>query len=176
MNATIEIWKPIKNFEGLYEVSNFGKVKTLSYNKTKQRRELKLRDTGTGYLNVALYNKRERRDVRLHQLVWDHFGDADRAGLVIDHIDNNPLNNNIDNLQLLTNRENTSRGWRQKGKTLPIGVSYHITKKKFIARININGKPIHLGGYKSSLEASDAYQEALNSLAIASYSYLTSNG
>ncbi len=159
----MEEWKPITGYEGIYEVSTMGRVCSVSFNNTGRRGMLSPRKYPSGYVMVALYKDKKRKNYRIHQLVWDHFGNRARIlnRLDIDHINNIKTDNRLDNLQLLTNRENCSKRWQQSGKTLPTGVCYHKTKKKFIVRIQVGRKLIHLGYCKDPDIASDIYQKAL---------------
>lgn len=154
-----EMWKDIKDYEGLYQISNFGKVKSLYSN-----RLLKLPPTHDGYLIARLYKNSQRKTVYVHHLVWDSFGDKPRNGriLQIDHIDNNPQNNCIQNLQVLTARENTIKcKVRTKDTGKYVGVSTHKSSNKFRSRIFIDGKQILLGYFNNKMDAYTAYQNKL---------------
>ncbi|KKK61251.1 hypothetical protein LCGC14_3016220, partial [marine sediment metagenome] len=115
-------WKDIKNYEGLYQVSNFGDVKSLERKVNNQygaERILKSNFGSNEYKVVVLCKDKKQSTKTVHSLVWDAFGDKSRNGrkLQVDHKDENKLNNNINNLQLLTNRENTNKGKSQYKKT-----------------------------------------------------------
>ena len=162
-----EIWKPIKDYEGLYEISNFGRVKSL---KRKGRRKEKILKYGidfNGYKTLRLSTLGKLKTFYVHRLVWDYFGNACRCGriLQIDHIDNNKLNNKIDNLQLLTNRKNVSKSYKNKKTTSEYtGVSWDNENNKWKAQIYMKGKGKNLGRYTKEYDAHLAYQEALNKL------------
>jgi hypothetical protein len=72
----------------------------------------------------------------------------------IDHIDRNPLNNNISNLRIVSGQQNM---WNQKIKK---GYSWNSRNKKWMVRISVNGKSIHMGLYNTEEEAHNAYLEA----------------
>lgn len=99
-----EVWKKVERFED-YEVSNLGRVKSFKFGKQKI---LKLSLDSAGYYRVNLSIDNKKTGVRVHQLVAIAFLNhkADGNNLVVDHIDNNPLNNRLENLQILTNIEN----------------------------------------------------------------------
>lgn len=102
-----EIWKPVLGFEGKYEVSNFGNVKSLTRNKL-----LKPMST-RGYLQVFLGKNTNRKYV--HRAVWEAFNGPIPEGLQINHLDENKLNNSLNNLSLVTPRENMNWGsWPDK--------------------------------------------------------------
>jgi len=161
----IEEWKTIEGYNG-YEVSNLARVK--SFKRTSNGRIKKLSTDRPGYCLVQLWNNDKGSTKRVHQLVWDAFGDRPRTcKLEVDHKDENKLNNRIDNLQLLTHRENTSKSYRKR-KVLPTGVVYSCSnpnqKKVYKAQIHHNGKVKYLGYYHTPEEASKVYQEALREI------------
>ena len=82
------------------------------------------------------------------------------VGLVVDHIDNNSRNNRLDNLQLITQRQNSSKD--KKGVSSKyVGVSWNKGKSKWSSSIRYKGKLIFLGYYVIEKEAHEAYQTAL---------------
>jgi hypothetical protein len=103
----IEIWKPILGYEGLYEISSFGRVKSLPRNSTiKKERFLKQHDAGHGYLVVNLSKRINQRTIRVHRLVAEHFIKKIQGKPEINHIDGLKINNNKNNLEWVTNKEN----------------------------------------------------------------------
>ena len=107
-----EIWKDIEGYEGLYQVSNMGRVKSLE--KTvrnarglykKPERIMKPYDNGTGYLQIQLSKEGKSKNFYLHKLVAIAFCENLEGYKEINHIDENKLNNDISNLQLMTKYE-----------------------------------------------------------------------
>jgi len=163
MNEYVEIFKDIPGYEGIYQVSNLGRVKSLKFNREKI---LKPGIDKKGYLHVVLYNEGKQKTKRLHQLVAMAFLDYTPDGttkIVTDHIDNDRLNNRLSNLQLISNRHNCSKD-RKGGTSKRIGVNWHKASNKWISRIKINGKQIFLGYFDLEEEASEYYQDALKSI------------
>jgi len=80
--------------------------------------------------------------------------------IVVDHIDENPLNNNINNIRLITHRENVSRGMKNRSSKY-VGAYWYKSKKRWRSTIYIDGKNIHLGTFKNDVEAHEAYKKAL---------------
>lgn len=167
-----EFWKDIKGYEGLYQISNFGRVKSLSRivsGKKNSERRLPEIVKIPGYdrkgYQIIILRKNINKVYHIHHLVWDHFGNWGRDGrkLQVDHIDGDRLNNQIKNLQLLTNRQNITK-YHKDRRELPTGVIYEKRAKKFRARIYISGKNIHLGLFNNIEDAAKAYQRALKSL------------
>lgn len=104
-----EIWKPIKNYEGLYEISNFGNVKALNRLKDCNRgygiikeHFMKMNNHGTDYYRVPLTNKEHIKKYYLvHRLVAEAFIPNPNNYPVVNHKDNNKLNNCADNLKYI---------------------------------------------------------------------------
>ena len=160
-----EIYKNIKGYEGKYQVSNLGNVKSLNYNRSGKERILKPSKDGGGYYKVLLAKNGINKTSRIHQLVAIAFLNHKPDGykIVVDHIDNNKLNNNTNNLQLISHRENLSKD--KKGfSSKYTGVCWYKTSKKWLASITINGKQKHLGYFINELEASNKYQSILKTL------------
>jgi len=155
----------IVGYEGLYQASDWGNIKSLSYNRTSKERLLKMTDRGDGYLHVSLFKGVEKRTLRVHQLIaitfLGHVPDGTHK-IVVDHIDSNKLNNRVDNLQLITQRQNTSK--KRSGTSRFIGVSWVGNCNKWKASISINGKVVYLGLFTDELAASEAYQNRLSQL------------
>lgn len=105
-----EIWKDIKGYEGLYQVSNFGRVKSLKY--STEGKILKGRHTGKGYLSVALFRNSVRKSTCIHRLVAQAFIPNPENKPEVNHIDENKLNNNVSNLEWVTPKENSNHGTR----------------------------------------------------------------
>tara|TARA_R110002126_G_scaffold79354_1_gene196952 strand:+ start:276 stop:752 length:477 start_codon:yes stop_codon:yes gene_type:complete len=156
-----EIWKTIKGYED-YQVSNLGNVKSFKNNKEKV---LKKPMDGVGYLNVGLFNNGKRKTFKVHQLVAITFLNHAPNGykMVVDHINNIRTDNRLENIQVITHRENGSKD-RKNGYSKYTGVTRYIDNKKWIAQIGINGINKYLGIFKTELEASNAYQLALKGL------------
>lgn len=105
-----EIWKPVVGYEGLYEVSNTGKVRSLERITTVGRRgigkELKQYLLPCGYLDVSLSNSGKIKHKRVHRLVADAFCENPDGKDEVNHIDGNKKNNSASNLEWVTAAEN----------------------------------------------------------------------
>ena len=105
-----EVWKNIEGFED-YSVSNKGRIVSRKSGKTAILNPCKDRD---GYYLVTIYNETERKALRVHSLVAKAFIGEPDENEVVDHIDNNKLNNNVSNLRYIDMVENTKRGTCKK--------------------------------------------------------------
>lgn len=107
-------WKTIKGYEGLYEVSNDGRVRRLRFingsHNFEKIKECRQTLNTYGYMTVNLSKNGKSNTKRVHKLVANAFlGESD---LQVDHIDGNKLNNNLSNLEYVTPKENTNRAWK----------------------------------------------------------------
>ena len=83
----MEIWKDIKGYEGLYQVSNFGNVKSLDYNRTGREEILKLIPCEKGsYVRVGLYKYKKCKLCSVHRLVYETFVGKIPKGMEVNHI------------------------------------------------------------------------------------------
>lgn len=115
---TIEIWKEVKRFEGLYEVSSLGRIRRLAgstwgRNKLKLHRVLKDHPNSRNYRTISLYDRQGRkRTYFTHQIVAQAFlGDnsccfACGNKFEVNHKDRDKKNNRLDNLEYVTHKEN----------------------------------------------------------------------
>ena len=99
INFYMEIWKPIKEFDGKYQISNFGNIK--SNNKI-----LKPRLANGGYYRINLYYKGKYKTYNIHRFVANEFCENKYNKRCVNHKDCNTKNNNADNLEWVTHREN----------------------------------------------------------------------
>nr|UVX78857.1 MAG: zinc-binding loop region of homing endonuclease [Bacteriophage sp.] len=107
----MEIWKDIQEYEGKYQVSNFGRVKRLWYGK---ERILKGSKTIKGYLIVGLSKEGKRTFYTVHRLVAEAFLDNPHNYPCINHKDENHSNNNVDNLEWCDYKYNSNYGTCQQ--------------------------------------------------------------
>lgn len=106
-NLTIikEVWSPIKNFIGYYEISNFGNVKRIKVCRGTAGGKIKTY-LGNGYSKVDLYISQKRKKSYIHRLIAEAFIPNHQNKSQINHIDNNRANNAISNLEWTTQKEN----------------------------------------------------------------------
>ena len=167
-----EIFKNVPGYEGIYQVSNLGNVKSLSREivngKSIYISKDKILKSGfdkDGYCLVVLYKNKKRETKRIHQLVAMAFLGHKPNGVenIVDHIDNKKNNNNLNNLQIISNRLNNSKD-KKNATSKYIGVSWDKKRNKWLSCISIKTKSTFLGYFINELEASEAYQNKLKTL------------
>lgn len=126
-NTIEEIWKPIKGYEGLYEISNLGRVKSCrKWSGTCFRQEKMLsneRLTKDGYVRVNLHRDNRGHEFRVHRLVAEHFIPNPTHKDTVNHIDGNKLNNTASNLEWADRHEQLNHAYRLKLKQAHRGSS-----------------------------------------------------
>lgn len=93
-----EIWKDVVGYEGLYEVSNLGNVRSLF----RYKKQLKWNVSNSGYATVELFRDKISKRLLVHRLVADAFLSNTHNFPIVNHKDENKLNNNVNNLEWCT--------------------------------------------------------------------------
>lgn len=152
-----EIWKKIKGFEN-YEVSNLGSVRN-------DCKKILKATKGKYYYRVGLYKNKKQKKINIHQLVAMAFLNHIPCGykLVVNHKNFNKLDNNINNLELVTQRENSNKK-HLKSSSKYTGVSWYKKYKKWMSYIYIDGKLKNLGYYENEKDAFKAYKNKLKKI------------
>lgn len=126
-----ELWKPIPGYEGWYEVSNFGRVRSIDRIEYQKHREggqskylhkgqlIKPQVAPNGYIRVDLHKNGTFRRYLLHRLVCSAFLEQPVGKNYVNHLDNDPSNNNVTNLEWCTQSENIQYAYDNKTKTPP---------------------------------------------------------
>ena len=155
-----QIWMDIVGYEGDYQISNYGQVKSLKNGKEKI---LSLRQRKDGYLDILLSNNGIQKRHQVHKLVAEHFVPGYREGYVVNHIDEDKSNNVWTNVEWISQKENINHGTRtqmavqtrqsNKGKSIYcpeldmifttqteasryIGCSYQLVNKVLLGKLN----------------------------------------
>lgn len=167
-----EIWKDIPNYEGVYQISNLGRCRSVDRNvyykdgrvRFFKGRILCLRINPGGRYYVTLSSESKVKTFKIHKLVAMAFLNHTPCGYkeVVDHINNNPLDNRLENLCLTTQRHNASKDRKNKS-SIYTGVSFCKTRNKWVAEIRIGSKRINLGAYNIEKDAHQAYVATLKS-------------
>lgn len=156
-----EIWKDIKGYEGLYQISNLGRVKSLTHISTNNHimkgKILKYRKTKNGRIQIGLYKNGKQSQKYLSRLVAETFISNPNNLPEVNHKDENIENNCIDNLEWCDSKYNSNYGTRTKRivqSNLQNGTyeKNRKTQSKCVAKYDINNNLICV--YKNILEAS----------------------
>jgi len=144
-----EIWKEYPQ-DNRYKVSSLGRFKGIKGQILNQYIDK------YGYFAVGL----GKQKMRSHLFIAETFLNHIRCGtkVVVDHIDNNPQNNNVENLQLISHRKNLLKDKKEK-TSIYEGVS--LDGKIYRSQVCLCGKVYYLGTYKTEEEANIAYIDAL---------------
>jgi len=163
----VEQWKDIPDYEGLYQASDLGRIKSMPKHKnhssgvgTFLSKEKILSQAISGfYYKITLYLENKRYQYGTHQLIAITFLNhiPNRNAINVDHINNIKNDNRLINLQLITPRENRIKD--SYNKTGYTGVRQD--KNKFQAYIHFKSKIVSLGYFDAPELASEKYQEAL---------------
>jgi hypothetical protein len=167
-----EIWLPVEGYEGYYEVSNLGRIKSLSRIVPITNRVLKEKFNSMhlkrdGYHSVLLRKPGVKKTISLHRIVAKAFLENFENKKVVNHIDGNKLNNRIDNLEWVSHRENSCHYYSKINCGTLIGVHYRKDRNTYTAHIHVNGTKIWIGQYDTKEKAYEArlnYEKSNNIL------------
>jgi hypothetical protein len=157
----VENWLPVKDYEGHYEVSDLGRVRSIKFGEGKIRKK----DRGlSNYDAVTLCKNCICKSKAVHKLVaiafLNHVPDGHKK--VINHINFDKLDNRLVNLEIISQRDNSNRKHITYTSKY-VGVSLS-RSSKWTSAISIDGKTRYLGVFMTELEAHNAYQEALEKI------------
>jgi len=163
----MEVFKDVPNYEGIYQISNFGKVKSVSRTIKNNKgfylsKEIILKSARSknNYYSVVLRKENVSKTYRIHVLVAMAFLDfiPNKFECVIDHKNGVRTDNRLENLQIVTQRENIQN--YHKSRKGQIGADWHEQTKKWRSRIYINKRIVHLGLFEEEKDALKAYEIA----------------
>ena len=108
-NLSNEIWRDVVGYEGLYQISNLGRVKSLLFGR---ERILKTRYNVEGYAVIKLTRKDKGKIYPIHKLLAQAFIPNPENKPIVNHKDGNKMNNNLDNLEWVTHSENVKHSYK----------------------------------------------------------------
>jgi hypothetical protein len=157
MEEKEEIWKDVVGYEGLYRVSSFGRVFGVIRDKIRKPSKI-----SGGYLGVDFYKDGVGKSRTVHSVMAEAFIDKDYRlkGLVVNHKNFKRDDNRLQNLEVISQRENANL------KHIPsfskyTGVSFNKSNGLWVSEIILNKKSLYIGSFKSEIEASKYYEDAL---------------
>lgn len=140
----VEIWKDIKGYEGLYQVSNLGNIKSLNYNRKGISKILKQGLEKGGYLRISLSKNKKSKTKAVHRLVAEAFIPNPDNLPQVNHKNEDKTDNNVNNLEWCNVSYNINYGTR----TERCGKSSNKVVLQFDSENNLIKK------WKSTMEAS----------------------
>ena len=141
MSTSEEEWREVQGYEGLYEVSNFGRVRTLNYKRTGAIRVMK--DAGlkkTGHRYVVLYKNGVKMHQYVHRLVAQAFVSNPNNLPCVNHKDENPTNNCANNLEWCSKEYNNTFGSRTERIAEKKRGHNNTPKSKAILQLSLDGE------------------------------------
>lgn len=158
-NLEGEIWKPVVGFEGRYEVSNIGRVKSINFRRTGEER-LMCNKMHKGYVSVGLIKEGVQRTFKVHRLVYEAFigllpkyrrGGDGKCIFEINHKDEDRSNNRVENLELVSHLENNRYGTHTRKVALSNAKKvYQYTSDFVLVRVWESTKECGRNGFSSA--------------------------
>jgi DNA (cytosine-5)-methyltransferase 1 len=173
VNSRTPVWVAVVGYEGLYEVSDTGSIRSLdkvvptgitgSDTRTIKGKVLSCKIDKDGYKNIQLTKNKVRKDYRVHRLVLASFTHLDNT-LEVNHKDGVKDNNKLSNLEYCTtleNQQHRNNVLKKRGKYgQKRGVNWNRDKGKWVAFIKLNNKSVFLGYSSNKEECYDLYFDA----------------
>lgn len=107
-----EVWKDIPGYEGLYEASDLGNVRSLNYNHTGKTKVMQPSLTRKGYLTLCLSKNGKQKQRLVHTLVITAFRGPIPPGMQVNHLNEIKTDNRLSNLEVCTPKQNNNWGTR----------------------------------------------------------------
>ncbi len=183
MNKDMEEWRDIPNYEGYYQASNLGRVRSLDRTVTTKhgverfyKGKIIEGNIQKGYRRTTLRGDSICGKFMFSQIIAMTFLGHKPNGhtLVVDHVNGDTSDDRVENLRIVTNRANSTTCFRSNEESFSsghIGVSWREKVSKWRTQIQHNGANVHLGCYDTELEASNAYQSALSKINDGSFNH-----
>lgn len=124
-----EIWKDIEGYEGKYQVSNLGRVKSLNYKRTGKERVIRLNFNNGGYLLVDLWKNGKGKKYTIHRLVAQAFISNPCNKPCVDHINTIQTDNRVENLRWVSYKENSNNVLTKEHISISLIGNQHLSKK-----------------------------------------------
>jgi predicted XRE-type DNA-binding protein len=133
-----EIWKDVVGYEGIYSVSNHGRIRSeRRCTNTLIGKIIQPSLNGRGYPSISLCKNNKKKTKKIAHIVTESFIGKRSMKIQVNHKDGNPLNSNLNNLEYVTQAENTQHAYDNNLINHPKGENWHNTKLKEIEVIQI---------------------------------------
>jgi hypothetical protein len=173
----MEIWKSVVGYEGRYEVSNKGRVKSLkrtefmpwmNKNRVYNEKLLRHQKKDNHYLFVVLSDgggHSTQKSKYIHRLVAEAFKGPIKKGQIVNHLDSDVSNNHDDNLEIISQRDNCLHGLKRRVKSSKYpGVHLEAKTQYWKSMARKDGKKVYLGKFNTEDEAFLAYKQFISSI------------
>ena len=175
MEEEKEEWKDVVGYEGLYEVSSFGRVKSLtrmvhvgrgSYYSREEIIINTIPRNENSYVSIGLHKDGKSKTIRVHLAVAiAFFGHKPSRKYAVHHVDGIKCNNKLSNLRIVTARENVSIDMIKINKSSKsTGVNKIRKSGKYRTMIRFNKNRYYLGNFDSEMDAKNVYDTALDNI------------
>lgn len=170
-----ELWADIPGWNGFYQVSTLGNVRTCiklggysnRYIVSSWRFIKACRKRGRTELSIRPIGCSKKVYMLLHRLMWEVFKGPIPSGKTIDHINRNPYDNRLENLRIATTQEQARNRNKETGKVYSkykgVSCQKSYPKKPWVAKIFVDSKCIYLGHFKTEEEAARVYDAEASS-------------
>lgn len=155
-NMENEVWKNIPGYDGLYQASDLGRVKSRGNDKNRKEKILRSGKDIGGYLHVALWKDGKAKRFSVHRLVWEAFNGPIQEGYDCNHINENKQDNSLENLNLMTRKENNNWGTRNRR------ISEKMTngkRSKWVIKLSLNNEILHFYQSTAQVERELGYDQ-----------------
>lgn len=155
----IEEWRDIKGYKGLYQVSNLGRVKSLGAHKNRPNEKILKpikRKKESNYVAVNLFKNKKIKMFFIHRLVADAFLDKKNGKPEINHIDHNPKNNAVSNLEYVDRDENL-RCYYNKHRLYKGFISKKSGSNKYTVKMIVYGFQIYGESFLNKEDAQKSF-------------------
>lgn len=174
----MEQWKDIEGYEGMYQVSNTGKVKSLKrvtkfkgkdYTRTEQEKLLTLAKHHKGYFKAQLRKNDKLKAFFIHRLVAQAFIPNPESKATVNHKDGDKSNNTVENLEWMSNQENMAHAY---ATGLRNNDAIHLKQLKPVAQYSKSGELITTyGSVKEAVEKTGLRQGGISSCCRGNYKH-----
>lgn len=132
----IEIWKQVPEFEGIYEINNFGVIKRIApYGQAYKGMVKKTFISNSGYESVGLFNKRKKATKSVHVILAKAFFGKPKKGFCVNHKNGIKTDNRLENIEYITFKENTIHTYKVIGKNIGEKCYLHKLKEKEVLKV-----------------------------------------